>query len=111
MSIERKFDFITGIETSTKPTLTSPVSSDAGFITVDLSASSQTVIAGQSLTHPNLEIQGIHTYTINGGIWSSFLEVDGTLTVSTTGQGYIFGELFIDSGTVTVDGSGVLVVG
>lgn len=59
------------------------VSVVTGQITTDLSSSDVTVDSGKSLFHPNLIIDSLKTYLVEGSLFSlSALTVNGTLTVN-----------------------------
>lgn len=109
MGVVRKFDFVVAVETSTLPTLTVPVSSDAGFTTVNDSASSQTIAAGNCLVHPYLNILAPHTYTINGSMLSAQLDIAGILNVNNGADMLVAGEITLSgSAQINLAGTGVL---
>ena len=81
----RDFEFITGPETATLPTITTPFDASSGVTSQDNSGSSQTVASGKSLTHANLNILAAHTYTINGSLivhGAKGLTVNGELNLT-----------------------------
>lgn len=62
--------------------------SGQGTLTTNASTGSKTIASGETLFHPNLDIQSGHTYTVDSGgfLTTTELKVNGTLAVNGTVQ-------------------------